>query len=1106
MAKVVSEKLSGFMPYIAQLFIFIFLLIPHMISTFTPTEFFIIIIFEISGFLPLLYKIKRRYSYLVWIIQFFTFSIISILFHFKRTFNVENPSPTLFWFFLIPVILFTGICILYLFYGERIVKSVLLGLASSTALIVLLIIVFISYEAIPAFQENDPVDFITGTEWKSMYEETLKHSKTVQTVIESSNFNIILERPVIYLKKDTLETTQITIRNNAGRIDRFTINVLSNTLNVFLDETNIIIPPYQSKIVNLTINASHKGNHKIEIQTSSQFNVEQKNELDIFVSDHAISLDPYSFTADSGLYAMAIFKDYTLTNKGMLNDTITVTLKHNDKFRPHIESSTWNYDTSSANFTLAPSESVTFKVDANLVQLAQGTHTIFIEAESSINPNIVLNSTFSVYYEEQKTIRVFPQTRSITPNGTAIYELNLEKGPTNKIGIEIDGPNNWETKLYTSNDKVLLNNYGIANISFNDSGNNSQIVYLAATPQNQVIGDSASFDITVIDWGTEPVFGILPFIVGTILTTILAILIAAPIGIASAMFLSEYTPVRLRNILRPVYELLAGIPSVIYGLWGVMTLGPFLTNNVYPYLINTLGKIIPFFEPTVYIGRDIFTASIVLAIMILPIIITLSEDALRSVKRDLKEGSLALGTTRWQTLIKMILPQAKPGITASIILATGRAIGETMAVLMIMGLAVKIPGSIFDSASTMTGIIANTFNWAYDIAPVRHALFAVALILFVMVFILNIIIFKIEKGQKEKNKKSKLIYNFLSRNNQNKEVKSKKRPKSFIILEEKPSEKKFKIISEIKQNNSQLNLLNHHRSKKYFPDNAVSSIKKALFYEKIGVSILITFSLIASIFLFFILFDVISKGLPVFKLEYLTQIESMGGIQGGFLNAIVGSLYLVGIALLLATPLSIGSAIYIQEYAKKSNLFTRIIMFASDTLASTPSIVYGAFGFMFFIITLGFRWSLLIGGITLGIMIIPLMLRSSIESIKTVTDDLREGSYALGATQWQTIVKVVIPTAIAGIISGIILSMGRAIGETAAVLLTAGYAREIPGSLLHQAASLPNMIYNYFEFAARTPSLMDKLYAVAFVLIIIVLILNTISRLIGYRYSRMMKN
>ncbi len=1106
MVKIVSEKISEFIPYIAQVFLFLFFIIPHMISTFNPMEFFIILIFEILSFLPILYKISRKYSYLIWIVQLFAFSLISILFHFRRTFNIENPSPTLFWFFLIPVILFTFICILYLFYGERIVKSVLFSLASSTALIVILIIVFISYEAIPAFQENDPIDFITGTEWKSMYTETATHSKSVQTIIESSNFSIIFERPVLYLKVDTIETTQIIIRNNAGTKDNFLINSYSDTLNTSIDQTEIIVPAYQSKTINLTINASHKGNHKIEIQTSSQYKTKQKQNLEIVVSDHAISLNPYSFKADSGLYAMAIVNDYTLTNNGMFNDTITVTLKHDDKFRPYIESSTWNYETSSANFTLAPTESVTFKVDANLVQLAQGTHNIFIEAKSSINPNIVLNSTFSVYYEEQKTIRVFPQTRSIPANGTAVYEVNLEKGPTDKIGIKINGPNNWETKLFTSNDDILLNNYGIVNFSFNISDNKSQIVYLATTPQNLVVRDSASFNITVIDWGTEPVFGILPLIVGTIITTILAILIAAPVGLASAMFLSEYTPTRLRNILRPIYELLAGIPSVIYGLWGVMTLGPFLTNNVYPYLINTIGKIIPIFEPTVYIGRDIFTASIVLAIMILPIIITLSEDALRSVKRDLKEGSLALGTTRWQTLIKMILPQAKPGITASIILATGRAIGETMAVLMIMGLAIKIPGSLFDSASTMTGIIANTFNWAYDIAPVRHALFAVALILFIMVFILNIIIFKIEKGQSNKDKKSKLTFNFLSRKNQNRNVKPTKTPKSFIILEEKPLEKKFKIISEIKQNNTQYNLRNKRRAKKYFSDDAVSSIKKSLFYEKIGVSILIVFSLIASIFLFFILFDVISKGLPVFKLEYLIEIESMGGIKGGFLNAIVGSLYLVGIALLLATPLSIGSAVYIQEYAKKSNLFTRIIMFASDTLASTPSIVYGAFGFMFFIITLGFRWSLLIGGITLGIMIIPLMLRSSIEAIKTVTDDLREGSFALGATQWQTIVKVVIPTAIAGIISGIILSMGRAIGETAAVLLTAGYAREIPGSLLHQAASLPNMIYNYFEFAARTPSLMDKLYAVAFVLIIIVLILNTISRLIGYRYSRMIKN
>lgn len=1089
MKNILNDKISEYLPYIGQLIFFSILILPNVISLFSPIEFMLILILELVGFLPLIYKISRKYSYFAWLAQFFAFYSLSILFHFERTFNIKDPAPILYWFFLIPLILITLVIGLYLIYRERIVKPVLFSLASSTAFIVLLMILFISYEAVPAFQENDPGAFLTGIEWKSMFEETQELSKTVQAIIEPGNFSITLERPVLYIKLGSNETTILKINNNAGLADTFTINLSSNNIDATLNQTVIVIPPYQSKTVSLKINASVEGKHEITINAKSKTNIKCQKELTIIVLDHAIGLKPYTYAADSGLYAMGINKEYTITNKGQVNDTITVKLEHDEKFRSFIKGSAWDYETSSAVFNLSSLESVTFTVDANFVQMIQGTHRLTIEAASSVDPSIVLNSTFLVSYEEQKTIRISPNIKSIPYNGTAIYALNLEQGATEQLGIEISGPVGWNARLYTTQNTTLLDNYGVVNFTFNESDRN-QVLYLGVSPINQINGTIANFQIKIINWGTEPTFGIFSFIVGTILTTLIAILIAAPIGIACSMFLAEYLPRKFRNILRPIYELLAGIPSVIYGLWGVITLGPFLSDTLYPFFTNTIGKVIPIFEPTVYMGRDVFTASIVLAIMILPIIITLSEDAIRSVRRDLKEGSLALGTTRWQTLTKMVLPQAKSGITASIILATGRAIGETMAVLMIMGLAVKIPGSLFDATSTMTGIIASTFDWAYDISRIRHALFAVALILFIMVFFLNIIIFKIEgkKSTKGRNPKFRIFKRDINIKNiifDNSLINKLKGKNSNRFKDGKNTDNSVNFLSEINQK---------------------ASIKKAQIVEKLGLTVIICLSVIASFFLFFILSDVIVKGVPVFKLEYLVEIESMGGVYGGFLNAIMGSLYLVAISLLIATPLSIGAAIYIQEYTKKSNIFTRIIMFASDTLASTPSIVYGAFGFMFFIIVLGFRWSLLIGGITLGFMIIPLMLRSSIESIKTVSDDLREGSFALGATKWQTILNVVIPTAIVGIISGIILSVGRAIGESAAVLLTAGYAREVPASLLDRAPSLPVMIYNYFEFAARTPSLMDKLYAVAFVLIVIVLILNAIARLIGYRYSRMMKN
>lgn len=211
--------------------------------------------------------------------------------------------------------------------------------------------------------------------------------------------------------------------------------------------------------------------------------------------------------------------------------------------------------------------------------------------------------------------------------------------------------------------------------------------------------------------------------------------------------------------------------------------------------------------------------------------------------------------------------------------------------------------------------------------------------------------------------------------------------------------------------------------------------------------------------LIWILGDVLIKGIPSLQLHFFLEREIGLGLDGGFLNAIIGSLQLLGLALLIAAPLAIGAAIYIQEYAKHNNPFTRVILFASDTLASTPSIVFGGFGFLFFVVYLHFVYSILAGGFTLAFMIFPILLRTSIEAIKAIPREYYEGSLALGATKWQAIRTVILPPARPGIVSGVILGIGRSIGETAAVMFTAGYSAHIASSILLPAASLPNMIY-----------------------------------------------
>lgn len=222
---------------------------------------------------------------------------------------------------------------------------------------------------------------------------------------------------------------------------------------------------------------------------------------------------------------------------------------------------------------------------------------------------------------------------------------------------------------------------------------------------------------------TEPIpqFGIWPMIVGTLMVTLGAILFALPFGMATAIFMSEVAGIRLRNILKPVVELLAGIPSVVYGFFGLVVLVP---------LIQQLFKL--------DVGETVLAGSIVLGIMALPTIVTVAEDSLRTTPRALKEASLALGASQWQTLVRVVIPYAKSGISTAVILGIGRAIGETMAVLMVTGNSSNIPTSFLQPTRTIPATIAAELGETPYGGLHFSALFALAIILFLFTIIINL--------------------------------------------------------------------------------------------------------------------------------------------------------------------------------------------------------------------------------------------------------------------------------------------------------------------------------------------------------------------------------
>jgi len=233
---------------------------------------------------------------------------------------------------------------------------------------------------------------------------------------------------------------------------------------------------------------------------------------------------------------------------------------------------------------------------------------------------------------------------------------------------------------------------------------------------------------------------------------------------------------------------------------------------------------------------------------------------------------------------------------------------------------------------------------------------------------------------------------------------------------------------------------------------------------------------------------ILAQGLPHMSLGFLTGWPEAQGREGGILPAILGTLALGALSLLISVPLGVGAAVFLTEYTRP-NFLTTIMRFGTDSLAGVPSIIFGLFGLIFFVARLQLGWSLLAGALTLALMVLPTLIRTTEEAIRAVPVAYREVSYGLGASRWQMVRTVVLPNALPGIITGIILSFGRAVGETAAVIFTAGTALNVPASVLSPTRT---MAVHFYILAVEGISL-PKAYATGAVLIITILIINVVA-------------
>lgn len=257
------------------------------------------------------------------------------------------------------------------------------------------------------------------------------------------------------------------------------------------------------------------------------------------------------------------------------------------------------------------------------------------------------------------------------------------------------------------------------------------------------------------------------------------------------------------------------------------------------------------------------------------------------------------------------------------------------------------------------------------------------------------------------------------------------------------------------------------------------------------ISVLITFSALVLIIGYILFKGVPHLSLDLFSFEYTSENVSL-------FPAMINTLTMTLLSLLIAVPLGIFSAIYLVEYAKRGNKLVAVVRTTAETLSGIPSIVYGLFGYLLFVVALGWGYSLLAGAFTLSIMILPLIMRTTEEALKAVPDIYREGSFGLGAGKLRTVFRIVLPSAIPGITAGIVLSVGRIVGETAALIYTAGTVAQIPDSLAGSGRTMSIHLYALWKEGFNT----DQSYATAVVLLALVIGLNALSAFIARRISK----
>lgn len=544
-------------------------------------------------------------------------------------------------------------------------------------------------------------------------------------------------------------------------------------------------------------------------------------------------------------------------------------------------------------------------------------------------------------------------------------------------------------------------------------------------------------------------FGILPMIVTSLCVTLFSLLLGGILGVFCAIFLVYWCPQKFKKVVEQLLNVFAGVPSVIYGFFGLVLIVPMLARM------------------TGTTGMGVMASTLVLMLMILPTIASMSKNALESVPESYYEGAIALGMTKEQAIFTVMIPAAKSGIISGLIMGMGRSIGEAMAVRLVCGGSAAFPVGLFSNVRTMTSSIAMEMGYASGLQ--RNALIATGFILLLFALGLNFAIAAVKKDRKDKPSKAG--------------AGAKGKKGAAVAMTADPA---FETV---------------YVGRRPLANVFAMETPRPV-YKKKGVicAILKYFSFAVTVFtgacLLLLVGFILVNGLP--------NLGAVFGSDGlaDFGNSLFGTVALILLTLVIALPLGICAAIYLHEYAKPGSRIVKAIRLFNDTLGSVPSIVFGLFGNIVFVVAFGMNQCILAGALTMVLVILPTIIRSVEESLIAVPDSLREASLALGATKLQTIWKVVLPQALAGILTATVLSIGRIVGESAALLYTMGSSRAfLPQGLVGRGnASCTLTVYMYVLASEGTH--MDTAYGLAAILLFIVAVIYVGLALIEYFNKR----